>query len=96
MSNTLAQELDRISYQVLRLWAKIDSEWLCYLKNLLIIQGWPKELKTAMVGVMGKQGKIDMSNPTSYICISLLSNVAKLTENAVAQYLTLEGEIHVW
>jgi hypothetical protein len=54
----------------------------------------PKELKTAKVVVIGKPGKTDMSNPKSYRCISLLSNVAKLTEKAVAQYLTLEGEVH--
>jgi hypothetical protein len=46
--------------------------------------------------VIGKPGKKDMSNPKSYRCISLLSNVAKLTEKAVAQYLTLEGEVHGW
>jgi hypothetical protein len=37
-----------------------------------------------------------MSNPKSYRCISVLSNIAKLTETADAQYLTLEGEIHRW
>jgi hypothetical protein len=56
----------------------------------------PKELKTAKVVVIGKPGKKDMSNPKSYRCISLLGNVAKLTEKAVAQYLTLEGEVHGW
>jgi hypothetical protein len=37
-----------------------------------------------------------MSNPKSYRGISLLSNVAKLKEKAVAQYVTLEGEVHGW
>jgi hypothetical protein len=87
---------DGIGYQALRLWAKIDPEGLCYLTNLLITQGLPKELKTAKVVVIGKPGKKDMSNPKSYRSISLLSNVAKLTEKAVAQYLTLEGEVHGW
>jgi hypothetical protein len=93
-SNTSALGQDGIGYQALRLWAKIDSEGLCYLTNLLITQGLPKELKTAKVVVMGKPGKKDMSNPKSYRCISQLSNVAKLTGKAVAQYLTLEGEVH--
>jgi hypothetical protein len=47
-----------------------------------------KELKTAKVVVIGKPGKKDMSNPMSYRCISMLSNIANLTEKAVAQYLT--------
>jgi hypothetical protein len=91
MSNTSAPGQDEIGYQALRLWAKMDSEGLCYLMNLLIAQGLPKELKTAKVVVIGKPGKKDMSNPKSYRCISLLSKVAKLTETAVGQYLTLEG-----
>jgi hypothetical protein len=89
--NTSAPGQDGIGYQALRLWSEIDSEGLCYLTNLLTTQGLPKELKTAKVVVIGKPGKKDMSNPKSYRCISLLSNVAKLTEKAVAQYLTLEG-----
>jgi hypothetical protein len=40
--------------------------------------------------------KKDMSNPKSYRCISLLNNVAKLTDKGVVQYLTLEGEVHGW
>jgi hypothetical protein len=74
----------------------MDSEGLGYLTNLLITQDLPRELKTAKVVVIGKPGKNDMSNPESYRCISLLSNVAKLTEKAIAQYLTLEGEVHGW
>jgi hypothetical protein len=35
-SNTSAPGQDGIGYQALRLWAKIDSEGLCYLTNLLI------------------------------------------------------------
>jgi hypothetical protein len=95
-SNTSAPGQDGIGYQALRLWAKIDPEGLCHLTNLLITQGLPKELKTAKVVVIGKPGKKDMSNPKSYRCIPLLRNVAKLTEKAVAQYLTLEGEVHGW
>jgi hypothetical protein len=64
--------------------------------NLLITQGLPKELKTTMVVVIGKPGKKDMSNPKAYRCISLLSNIAKLTETVIAQYLALEGEVHGW
>jgi hypothetical protein len=94
--NTSAPGQDGIGYQALRLWAKIDPEGFCHLTNLLITQGLPKELKTAKVVVIWKPGKKDMSNPKSYRCISLLSNVAKLTEKAVAQYLTLEGEVHGW
>jgi hypothetical protein len=94
-SNTSAPGQDGIRYQTLRLWAKIDYDGLCNLMNLLITQGLPKELKTAKVGI-GKPGQKDMSNPKSYRCISLLSNVAKLIEKAVAQYLTLEGEVHGW
>jgi hypothetical protein len=37
-----------------------------------------------------------MSNRKSYRCISLLSNIAKLTEKEVAEYLTLEGDVHGW
>jgi hypothetical protein len=78
-SNTSAAGQDGIGYQVLRLWAKIDAEGLCYLTNLSITQGLPKELKTAKVVVIGTPGDKDMSNPKSYQCISLLSNIAKLT-----------------
>jgi hypothetical protein len=95
-SNTSATGQDGIGYQALRLWVKIESGGLCYLTNLLITQGLPKELNTAKVVVIWKPGKIDMSNPKSYRCISLLSTVAKLTDKVVAQYLTLEGEVHRW
>jgi hypothetical protein len=93
---TSAQGQDGIGYQAVRLWAKMGSWGLCYLTNLLITQGLPKELKTAKVVVIGKPGEKDMSNLKSYRCISLLSNVAKLTEKAVAQYVTLEGKVHGW
>jgi hypothetical protein len=95
-SNTSAPGQDGIAYQALRLSANIDCDGLCNLTNLLIRQGLPKELKTAKVVVIGKPGKKDMSNPKSYRCLSLLSNVAKLTEKAVGRYLTLEGEVHGW
>jgi ribonuclease HI len=52
--------------------------------------------KNAKVVVIGKPGKRDLTNPKSYRCISLMSNIAKLTEKVIAQYLTLEGESNGW
>jgi hypothetical protein len=83
---------DGLGYMAIRLWNRLDSDGLCDIINTLIRDGLPKELKTAKVVVILKPGKRDMDNPKSYRCISLLNNIAKLTEKAVAQYLTLEGE----
>jgi hypothetical protein len=76
--------------------SKIDPEGLCHLTNLLMTQGVALELKTSKIVVIGKPGKKDMSNLKSYRCISLLSNIAKLIEKAVAQYLTVDGKIYGW
>jgi hypothetical protein len=48
----------------------------------------PKELKTAKVVDIEKPEKMDMSNLKSYRCVPLPSNVVKLTEKAVVEYLT--------
>jgi 3D (Asp-Asp-Asp) domain-containing protein len=53
-------------------------------------------LKNAKVMVIGKPGKRDLTNPKSYRCISLLSNIAKLTSKVIVQDLTLEGESNGW
>jgi ribonuclease HI len=74
----------------------MDPDGLCTLIHTLVRQGLPIELKNAKVVVIGKPGKRDLTNPKSYRCISLLSNIAKLTENIIAQYLTLEGESNGW
>jgi hypothetical protein len=39
------------------IWAKIYSEGLCYLTNLLITQVLPKQLKTVKVMIIRKVGK---------------------------------------
>jgi hypothetical protein len=94
--NNSASGNDGLGYMVIRLWNRLDSDGLCDIINILIRYGLPKELKTAKVVVIPKPGKRDMDNPKSYRCTSLLNNIAKLTEKAVAQYLTLEGETNGW
>jgi hypothetical protein len=94
--NNSAPGNDGIGYTAIRLWNRLDSDGLCVIINKLIRDGLPKELKTVQVVVILKPGKRDMDNPRSYRCISLLSNIAKLTEKAAAQYLTLEGETNGW
>ncbi|KAI0309159.1 hypothetical protein OF83DRAFT_1047461, partial [Amylostereum chailletii] len=88
-SNTTAPGETGITWRLIK-WAFNETpEYFVDLFNACLRFGThPRSLKMAVVAVVAKPRKTDMSNPRSYRPISLLECLSKLLEKVMARRIT--------
>jgi hypothetical protein len=94
-SNTSAPGVSGTTYRLLKWAFEIDQDVFTRLFNASVTLGcYPVCLKTALVAVIPKPNKADMSSPRSYRPISLLECLGKLLEKVIAKRVTYEVGKH--
>ena len=74
-------------------WTQIKEPLQHIFKQCLIYSHCPKIWKTSKGIIIPKEGKEDYTNPRSYRIISLTSNLQKLLERMILDYLERESEV---